>query len=60
MLDFIYDSLDTVKKLKFPSWKQIGNLSLAILILVTITGLYFVLTDSVFSNLYSSFAASML
>lgn len=60
MLDFIYDSLDTVKKLKFPTWKQIGNLSLAILILVIITGLYFVLTDSIFSNLYSSFAASML
>ena len=27
MLDFIYDSLDTVKKLKFPTVKQIAQLT---------------------------------
>jgi hypothetical protein len=34
MLDFIYDSLDTVKKLKFPTVTQIGQLTGAIFGLV--------------------------
>jgi preprotein translocase subunit SecE len=36
MLDFIYDSLDTVKKLKFPTVKQFVQLTAAIFGLVII------------------------
>jgi hypothetical protein len=36
MLDFIYDSLETVKKLKFPTVKQFAQLTGAIFGLVLI------------------------
>lgn len=55
MLDFIYDSLETVKKLKFPSWKQIGQLTIGIFVLVIISGLYFVFVDTLFSDGYRAF-----
>ena len=51
MLDFIYDSLDTVKKLKFPTFKQITRLTLA--------GLYLILVDTIFSDGYKGFYALM-
>ena len=55
MLDFIYDSLDTVKSLKHPDKKMYLTLTLAIFGIVIITGLYFVVFDRVFSNLYQTF-----
>ena len=48
MLDFIYDSLDTVKKLKFPTVKQIAQLTGAVFGLVIVAGLYFILADTIF------------
>jgi len=36
MMKFIYDSLDTVKKLKHPTKKDFINLTIAILVLVII------------------------
>lgn len=59
MLDFIYDSLDTVKKLKFPTLKQITQLTIAIFALVIVAGAYFILADSVFSGGYKAFYAAM-
>lgn len=59
MLDFIYDSLDTVKKLKFPSWKQVGKLTAGIFVLVIIAGLYFVFVDTLFSDGYRAFYSFM-
>ena len=55
MLDFIYDSLDTVKSLKHPDKKMYLTLTLAIFGIVIITGLYFIVFDRVFSNLYQTF-----
>ena len=59
MLDFIYDSLDTVKKLKFPTFKQITRLTLGIFALVIIAGLYLILVDTIFSDGYKGFYALM-
>ena len=59
MLDFIYDSLDTVKKLKFPTVKQITRLTLAIFALVIVAGTYFILADTIFSGGYKAFYSIM-
>ena len=59
MLDFIYDSLDTVKKLKFPTIKQIAWLTWAIFWLVILAGIYFIIADTIFSEWYKAFYAAM-
>lgn len=59
MLDFIYDSLDTVKKLKFPTVKQVARLTIAIFALVIVAGAYFILVDTVFSGGYKAFYSAM-
>ena len=59
MLDFIYDSLDTVKSLKHPDRKMYVGLTLAIFGVVILTGLYFVLADYLFSEGYQIFYQSM-
>lgn len=55
MMKFIYDSLETVKKLKHPTKKDFINLTIAILVLVVIAWLYFVFLDSIYSGLYKRF-----
>ncbi|MBP7842167.1 preprotein translocase subunit SecE [Patescibacteria group bacterium] len=55
MLDFIYDSLETVKKLKHPTKRDFVNLTIAIFLLVIVAGAYFVAADTVFTNLYKAF-----
>ena len=55
MLDFIYDSLDTVKSLKHPDKKTYITLTAAIFCVVILTGLYFVLADYIFSEGYQLF-----
>lgn len=59
MMKFIYDSLDTVKKLKHPTKKDFINLTLAIFAAVIIAGIYFIATDTVFSGLYKRFFSVM-
>ena len=51
-MSFVYDSLDTVKKLKRPTTKEIINLTIAIFVVVILSGLLFVVLDTVFSGLY--------
>jgi len=58
-MKFIYDSLDTVKKLKRPTKKDFMNLTLAIFALVIVAGVYFVATDTVFSGVYKWFYSVM-
>lgn len=55
MLDFIYDSLDTVKSLKRPDLKLYVTLTAAIFGVVIIAWLYFVLADWIFSSGYDAF-----
>ena len=59
MLDFIYDSLDTVKSLKHPDKKMYLTLTAGIFSVVIVTGLYFVLADWIFGEWYKIFYQSM-
>jgi len=59
MMKFIYDSLETVKKLKRPDKKQYITLTVAIFWLVIVAWAYFILTDTVFSSVYKLFYSSM-
>jgi len=58
-MQFIYDSLETVKKLKHPTKKDFINLTIAIFIMVIVAGLYFILADTIFSGLYKWFSHLM-
>lgn len=51
----MYDSLETVKKLKHPSRNDFINITLLILLFVTIGGIYFVLVDGFVIGLYQQF-----
>ena len=55
MLDFIYDSLETVKRLKHPEKKKYVTLTIAIFAVVIVAGLYFVLADAIFGEGYQLF-----
>jgi preprotein translocase subunit SecE len=55
MLDFIYDSLETVKNLKHPDKKMYITLTIAIFAIVIAAGLYFVLADAIFGEAYQAF-----
>lgn len=59
MMKFIYDSLETVKKLKHPTKKDFINLTIAIFAAIAIAGVYFILADTVFSGLYKRFYSIM-
>ena len=59
MMKFVYDSLETVKKLKHPTKKDFVNLTIAIFVSIVIAGMYFIATDTVFSGLYKRFYTIM-
>jgi preprotein translocase subunit SecE len=58
-MHFVYDSLETVKKLKHPTKKDYINLSIGIFALVIVSGLFFVLADTIFSGIYKIFYTIM-
>ena len=58
-MKFIYDSLDTVKKLKFPTKKDFINLTISIFVAVIVAGIFFIFADTVFSGLYKWFYSIM-
>ncbi len=51
MLNFFYDSLDTLKKVKKPTWAIVTNLTLIIFVVVIIAALMFAFMDGVFAEL---------
>jgi len=58
-MKFIYDSLETVKKLKHPTKKDFINLTIAIFALVIVAGVFFIFADTVFSGMYKWFYGIM-
>ncbi|MCX6824065.1 MAG: preprotein translocase subunit SecE [candidate division SR1 bacterium] len=60
MMKFIYDSLETVKKLKHPTKKDFINLTIAILVAIVVAGTYFILADTIFSGIYKRFYSMMM
>jgi preprotein translocase SecE subunit len=59
MLNFFYDSLDTLKKVKKPTTKEITDMTITIFVVVLISAVIFVLFDTVFGELYKMFYAAM-
>jgi preprotein translocase SecE subunit len=59
MMHFIYDSLETVKKLKHPTKQDYINLTIGIFALVIVAGLFFVFADTIFSGVYKVFYTIM-
>ena len=55
MLDFIYDSLDTVKSLKHPDRKMYISLTAALFGVVIVTWVYFWVVDLFFNEWYRFF-----
>jgi preprotein translocase SecE subunit len=58
-MKFIYDSLETVKKLKHPTKKEFINLTITIFAFVLVSGALFVVADTVFSGMYKWFYGIM-
>jgi preprotein translocase SecE subunit len=58
-MKFIYDSLETVKKLKHPTQKDFINITLSIFAAIIIAGVYFIAADTVFSGIYKRFYGVM-
>ena len=59
MMKFIYDSLETVKKLKHPTKKDFINITMAVFIAIIVAGVYFIAADTVFSGIYKRFYGIM-
>ena len=55
MMKFVYDSLETVKKLKHPTKKDFINITIAIFVAVIFAALLFVFYDTIFTGLYKWF-----
>jgi preprotein translocase SecE subunit len=54
-MKFVYDSLETVKKLKHPTKKDFINITIAIFVAVIFAALLFVFYDTIFTGLYKWF-----
>lgn len=55
MLNFFYDSLETLKQVKRPTRSEIINMTIAVFVLVIIAWIYFAITDWIFVTLYKQF-----
>ncbi len=55
MLDFIYDSLETVKKLTFPTKKEFISLFIGVFVIVILAWIFFIIIDWFFRGAYETF-----
>lgn len=59
MLTFFYDSLDSLKKVKKPTKKEVVNLTIVIFVVVMISALLFAFFDGLFAAAYQWFYSAM-
>lgn len=59
MLTFFYDSLDSLKKVKKPTTKEVINLTIVIFVVVIISALLFAAFDGLFAASYQWFYWAM-
>ena len=60
MLNFFYDSLDTLKKVKKPTKNEITDLTIAIFVVVIISAILFAIMDGFFGEAYKAFYDAMI
>ena len=53
MLNFFYESIETLKEVKKPSKEEIIKMTIAVLVIVLLSALLFIIVDYVFLNLYN-------
>jgi len=59
MIKFFYDSLDTLQKVTFPTKKDYINFTIAIFVVVIISGAFFIVADTIASGWYKAFYSMM-
>lgn len=59
MFDFFYDSLDTLRRVKKPTLKEVIELTIIIFIVVILSALLFAALDWVFGEWYRAFYDAM-
>lgn len=52
MINFFYDSLDTLKTVKIPTTDELFKFVISVLVTLVISGLMFIAFDAISSNLY--------
>lgn len=58
MLHFFYDSLDTLKKVKKPTWKEVRVFTLQVFVVVIISSVMFLIFDNLRGNFYKQIFAT--
>ncbi len=54
-LEFFYESLETLREVKWPSKDEIIKMTLAVLFIVFIAAIILALADWIFLNIYNTF-----
>jgi preprotein translocase SecE subunit len=52
MFDFFYDSIDTLKKLKVPTWTEILQIGGLVIFVVVVAAIILGFMDQIFAELY--------
>jgi len=52
MLEFFYESLETLKEVKWPTKEEIVKMTLAVMVIVVIAAIILSIADYAFLNLY--------
>lgn len=54
-MNYLYDSLDTLKQVRKPTGKEIVEMTIAIIVIAILAGIYFAVADGIFVTLYQEF-----
>jgi len=60
MLEFFYESLETLKEVKKPSKNEVFKMTMAVLVIVAVAWVLFAILDYFFLNLYDGFIFNFL
>jgi len=60
MLEFFYESLETLKEVKKPSKDEVFKMTMAVLVIVAVAWVLFAILDYFFLNLYDGFIFNFL
>ncbi len=60
MLEFFYESIETLKEVKKPSKDEVFKMTIAVLVIVAVAWVLFAILDYFFLNLYDNFIYNFL
>lgn len=60
MLEFFYESIETLKEVKKPSKNEVFKMTIAVLVIVAVAWVLFAILDYFFLNLYDNFIYNFL